>query len=180
MWQGKKVLLRAVERRDVEIFRQWLNDPEVNQYLLAYMPLSEIAEEKWFEKTSQSNTELVMAIENYDLSRPRQLIGNCGLHGISWKDRTATFGIFIGDQSFWSNGYGTEAASLLFRHGFKQLNLHRINSSVIGFNNRSLKMHEKLGFQIEGRRRQNIFKDGAYHDEIFLGLLQEEWQKTDK
>src|SRR4030042_5823819 len=110
MWLGKKVLLRTVERRDVEMFRQWLNDPEVSQYLLAYMPLSEIAEEKWFEKTTLSNTELVMAIESYDLNGPKQLVGNCGLHGISWKDRTATFGIFIGDQSFWGNGYGPEGA----------------------------------------------------------------------
>lgn len=177
MWQGNKVLLRAVERRDVEKLRQWLNDPEVNQYLLVHMPLSEIAEEKWFERTSQSNSDLVMAIESYDLSRPKQLIGNCGLHDIRWKDRTATFGIFIGNQSFWSNGYGTEAASLLFRHGFEQLNLHRINSSVYDFNIRSLKMHQKLGFQIEGQRRQNIFKSGAYHDEILLGLLREEWQR---
>lgn len=177
MWRGKKVLLRVIERRDVEMFRQWLNDPEINQYLVAYLPISEIAEERWFEKTAPSNTELIMAIENYNLSRPRQLIGNCGFHGIKWKDRTATFGIFIGDQSFWNNGYGTEAANLLIQHGFEQLNLHRINSSVYDLNIRSLKMHEKLGFQIEGQRRQNIFKNGAYHDEILLGLLREEWEK---
>lgn len=177
MWRGKKVLLRAIEKRDIETLRQWLNDPEVNRYLLVHAPLSEIVEEKWFEKTMQSNTELVMAIENYDLGRPNQLIGNCGLHGIRWKDRTATFGIFIGSQSFWGNGYGTEAASLLFRHGFEQLNLHRIDSSIIDFNVRSLKMHEKLGFQVEGCRRQNIFKNGAYHDEVILGLLREEWKK---
>jgi RimJ/RimL family protein N-acetyltransferase len=38
-------------------------------------------------------------------------------------------------------------------------------------------MHQKLGFQIEGQRRQNIFKNGAYHDEIILGLLRDDWQK---
>jgi RimJ/RimL family protein N-acetyltransferase len=177
MLQGKKVVLRAIERRDIETLRQWLNDPEVNQYLLVYAPLSEIVEEKWYEKTAQSNTQLVMAIESSDLKNPRQLIGNCGLHDIRWKDRTATFGIFIGDKSFWSNGYGTEAASLLIQFGFEQLNFHRINSSVLGFNKRSLRMHQKLGFQIEGRQRQKIFKNGEYHDEIILGLLREEWGK---
>jgi len=126
MWRGKKVLLRAIERRDVETFRQMLNDPDISQHLLVFTPLSEIAEERWFERTTQSTTELVMAIESNDLGRPRQLIGNCGFHGINWKDRTATLGIFIGNQSFWSNGYGTEAASLLIRFGFEQLNLRRI------------------------------------------------------
>jgi len=178
MWRGQKVLLRAMERRDIETFRKMLNDPEINQYLLVFTPLSEIAEEKWFEKIAQSSTEIVMAIKNYDFSRPRQIIGNCGFHGINWKDRTATFGIFIGNPVFWNNGYGSEAARLLFRHGFEQMNLHRINSSVIGFNERSLKMHEKLGFEIEGRRRQNIFKNGAYHDEVIFGLLREDWEKS--
>jgi len=158
MWRGKKVLLRAIERRDVETFRQMLNDPDISQHLLVFTPLSEIAEERWFERTTQSTTELVMAIESNDLGRPRQLIGNCGFHGINWKDRTATLGIFIGNQSFWSNGYGTEAASR--------------------FNERSLGLHKKLGFQNEGARRQNIFKNGAYHDEILLGLLREEWEKV--
>jgi len=177
MWRGKKILLRVIERRDIEHFRQWLNDPEINQYLLVFMPLSEATEERWFEKITLSNTELVMAIESYGLDFPRRLLGNCGFHGINWKDRTATFGIFIGDKSFWGNGYGTEAANLLIRHGFHQLNLHRINSSVIDYNVRSLKMHLKLGFEIEGRRRQNIFKNGAYHDEIILGLLKEQWKE---
>lgn len=174
MWQGKKVLLRTIEKRDIESFRQWLNDPEVNQFLLVHMPLTELGEEKWFEKISHSDSSVEMAIESYSLNCPRQLIGNCCLDQIKWKDRVATFGIFIGNQSFWGNGYGTEAASLLIRYGFEQLNLHRINSSVYDFNIRSLKMHQKLGFQIEGRRRQNIFKNGAYHDEIILGLLKEE------
>jgi RimJ/RimL family protein N-acetyltransferase len=177
MWRGKKVLLRTIEKRDIESFRQWLNDPEVNQYLLVHMPLTELGEEKWFEKISHSDSSMEMAIESYGLNCPRQLIGNCCLDQIKWKDRVATFGIFIGNQSFWGNGYGTEAASLMLQNGFEQLNLHRVNSSVYDFNIRSLKMHEKLGFRIEGQRRQNIFKNGAYHDEIFLGLLHEEWQK---
>jgi RimJ/RimL family protein N-acetyltransferase len=180
MLRGKKVLLRAIERRDIESFRQWLNDPEVNQYLLPYIPITEVAEEKWFENMAQSNSGVIMAIESYTLGDQRQLIGNCGFHNINWKDRTATFGIFIGNKSFWSNGYGTEAAKLLIEFGFNQLNLHRINSSVVDFNRRSLKMHQKLGFQVEGCRRLNIFKNGKYHDEVILGLLKDEWERAKK
>ncbi len=145
---------------------------------MVFHPLAEIEEEKWFEKTVQSSTELVLTIENYEIGEERQIIGNCGFHGISWKDRNATFGIFVGDPAFWGNGYGTEAANLMIRFGFEQLNFHRINSSVLNFNERSLKMHLNLGFQVEGNRRQNIFKNGAYYDEIILGLLREKWEKT--
>jgi RimJ/RimL family protein N-acetyltransferase len=176
--RGEKVLLRVVERRDVETFRKWLNDPEVNRYLAVYWPLTEAAEERWFQKTTESSTELVMAIESPpEDSRDGRLIGNCGFHGINWKDRTATLGIFIGEKVLWRSGRGTEAASLLIDFGFGQLNLRRVNSSVLVPNKGSLKMHEKLGFREEGRRRQNIFREGFYHDEVIFGLLREEWKK---
>jgi RimJ/RimL family protein N-acetyltransferase len=31
-------------------------------------------------------------------------------------------------------------------------------------------MHQKLGFQIEGRVRRAIFSQGDYHDEIIVGI----------
>ncbi|MEK7160688.1 MAG: GNAT family protein, partial [Patescibacteria group bacterium] len=74
-------------------------------------------------------------------------------------------------------GYGTEAAKLMLDFGFNQLNLHRIDSSALDFNKRSINMHLKLGFKKEGCRRQKIFKNGLYHDEVLFGLLREEWKK---
>jgi hypothetical protein len=51
--RGKKVLLRPVKRSDISFFLKWFNDPEVTQYLAMYMPVTEMAEEKWIE--SQGN-----------------------------------------------------------------------------------------------------------------------------
>jgi RimJ/RimL family protein N-acetyltransferase len=99
------------------------------------------------------------------------------LNGINAKDHNATFGIAMGDKKYWSKGYGSEAAALIIKYGFEQLNLHRINSGVLSFNDRSIRMHLKLGFREEGRRREIIFRNGAYCDEVMFGLLREEWKK---
>ncbi len=103
-------------------------------------------------------------------------IGTCGLHEIEWKNRRTTAGIAIGVKEFWNNGYGTEAGKILIEYAFNELNLQRIESSVYDFNERSIAMQKKVGFQIEGRRRKAIFKGGRYVDEIILGILREEWK----
>ena len=166
-----------MEKGDIPNFLRWFNDPEVIQYLQIYLPLTEMAEEKWLERISSVTNEVVFVIESIFEGVEKKPIGNCGLHMINWKDRNATFGIAIGEKDFWSGGRGTEAAKLLVEYAFCQLNLHRISSSVYDFNDRSLGMHEKIGFQVEGRRRQAIFKNNRYADEVLLGLLKDEWKR---
>lgn len=175
--QNEKLVLRVIEKDDLSLALRWFNDAEVIQYLQMYLPMTRAAEEKWLERVSLSETNMVFVIEAKSDDRNSTPIGSCGLHDIKWKDRQATIGIAIGEKEYWNGGFGTEAVKLLVEYAFCQLNLHRISSSVYDFNARSLAMQKKIGFVIEGRRRQAIFKNGAYADEIVLGLLKEEWKK---
>lgn len=38
-------------------------------------------------------------------------------------------------------------------------------------------MYESLGFVHEGRRREHLWFDGKYHDEIEMGILRDEWKE---
>jgi len=177
MLKGKSVLLRPVKRSDIAYFLKWLNDPEVVQYLELYLPMTEMYEEKYIEElgTTRAKSDAPFVIEAIEGASTKP-IGNCGLHEINSKDRRAIFGIGIGEKDYWSKGYGTEATRLLVDYGFQQLNLHRISSSAFAFNERSIRFHEKIGFQKEGRLRQAIFKNGQYHDLMLFGILREEWK----
>jgi RimJ/RimL family protein N-acetyltransferase len=53
--------------------------------------------------------------------------------------------------------------------------LYQFSSGVVAFNERSIKLHKKAGFQEEGRLRQTLFKNGQYHDWVEFGILREEW-----
>ena len=178
MIKGKLVQLRPVQRADISYFLQWFNDPEVTQYLRMYLPMTEMAEQKFIEElgTTRAATQLIFVFEAIESDKGKP-IGSIGLHNITSKDHNATFGISIGDKKYWSKGYGTEAAELIIRYGFEQLNLQRISSSAWSFNERSIRMHLKLGFKEEGRRREAVFKNGKFNDEVVFGLLREEWKK---
>ncbi|MBN2076067.1 MAG: GNAT family N-acetyltransferase [Dehalococcoidales bacterium] len=178
MLQGEKVVLRPVRRADIESFLKWFNDPEVTRYLKMYLPMTEMAEEKFIEElgTTGAVAKVIFVIEAID-GKSTKPIGNIALSNIHPKDHHAVFGIAIGERDYWSKGYGTEAARLLIRYGFEQLNLHRINSSAFSFNERSIKLHKRIGFTEEGRQREADYKNGAYHDRVIFGLLRNEWQK---
>jgi len=177
MLKGKSVLLRPVKKSDISYFLKWFNDPEVIQYLGMYLPMTEMAEEKYIEELgiTRARTDAQFIIEAIEGASTKP-IGSCGLHGINSKDNHATFGIVIGEKDYWSKSYGTEAARLLINYGFQQLNLHRISSSAVAFNERSIGLHKKVGFREEGRLRHRMFKNGQYHDLVQFGILREEWK----
>jgi RimJ/RimL family protein N-acetyltransferase len=181
MLKGKSVLLRPVQRADISFFLKWFNDPEVTQYLMMTLPMTEMAEQKFIEELGTVNAanQVIFVVEaNND--KNNKPIGSISLSKINNKDHNATFGIAIGEKEYWSRGYGTEAAGLIIKYGFEQLNMHRITSSALSFNERSLRMHRKLGFREEGRSREAIYKNGAYHDEVLFGLLREDWKRMNQ
>ena len=177
MLSGKNVLLRPIKRSDISYFLKWFNDPEILQYLTLYLPMTEMSEEKFIEElgTTRARSDALFVIEVIEDASTKP-IGNCGLHGTNPKDNHATFGIVIGEKDYWSKTYGTEAARLIINYGFQQLNLHRISSSAVAFNERSIRLHKKVGFREEGRLRQRMFKNGLYHDLVQFGILREEWK----
>lgn len=174
MIYGERIRLRAIERGDIDTFLRWFNDPEVRRYLLMYEPMSRAKEERWFEGHLASRDDYLLGIEAREGEGWRH-IGNCGLHKVDWKNRSAVLGIVLGEKDYWGRGYGTEAARTLLRFGFTELNLHRVELEVFDYNPRAQACYEKAGFRREGTRRQALYRDGRYHDVHLMSILQDEF-----
>ena len=59
-------------------------------------------------------------------------------------------------------------------YGFSELGLHRISSWCIADNVASARVLEKVGFQLEGRLRENEYFKGRWWDTLLYGLLESE------
>lgn len=174
---GERLRLRAAEREDIARFVNWINDPEVCQFLLMRLPMSQVQEERWFEHNLQQPAEeQVLVIETRDGSG-WQTIGNTALMNVNWVTRSAEIGIMIGEKSCWNHGYGRETMRMMLKHGFETLNLNRMYLYVFADNVRGIKAYEHAGFKLEGRLRQAEYKDGKYTDLLVMSVLREEWQK---
>lgn len=171
--KGKRIYLRPVLREDVPTLLCWINDEEITQYLKVYMPTLEAEEEEWFAALQKRKPDnLVFAIVT---TAGDQLIGNMAIMRINWKDRTATTGAFIGEKTFWSQGYGTEAKMLLLDYAFNTLNLRKLCATAYAFNKRSLAYQRKCGYVEEGRRRRQHYHRGRYWDEVLTAVFKENW-----
>jgi RimJ/RimL family protein N-acetyltransferase len=50
---------------------------------------------------------------------------------------------------------------------------------VFDDNPRAIRSYEKVGFTLEGRLRQDVFKNGRYLDVLVMGILRHEWTDVD-
>ncbi len=179
MLYGESTRLRAIEREDIPTFVRWFNDPEVRRYLMMYAPMSHAQEERWFEEMLQRNDGFLYAIEAR-VEDGWHHIGNVGLEQVDWKNRRATLGIVLGEKTYWGKGYGTDAARVMLRFAFCELNLHRVELETFSFNPRAMRCYEKLGFKPEGIRREALYRDGCYHDAHTMSILRYEFPDEDR
>ena len=90
------------------------------------------------------------------------------------QNRCADLGIELAFDAQ-GKGYGTEVLRWALNWAFGMANLHRVQLEAYGWNEVALKTYRKVGFQEEGRLRKAIWRDGRWWDEIWMGVLREEW-----
>jgi ribosomal protein S18 acetylase RimI-like enzyme len=89
--------------------------------------------------------------------------------------RNTEIGVTIA-TSYQGQGYGSEAVLWALEWAFRHANMHRVDIRAFGWNEGAWKLYERLGFVLEGRKREAMWYDGAYHDAVELGMLRSEWQ----
>lgn len=173
--KGERIALRPFEREDVsDDYRQWMNDPEVINYILSGVyPQNHDNLLDYYESHLKSRNNILFAIVEIETQRH---IGNARLHGIDLLHRKAVRGIVIGDRTSWGKGYGSEAINLVSLYGFETLNLHKLISYTLGDNAGIIKVNEKCGYIREGLMKQEFFRNGKYHDAIYWALFRDHYE----
>jgi RimJ/RimL family protein N-acetyltransferase len=163
------VRLRAPEASDAERARTWMNDSEVARYLTWRYPVPP-GDTPWLAQ-AQTSDFLPLAIETKD----GEHIGAINLHRILREDGTAGLGIIIGEQAYWSNGYGQDAVRTLLRFAFSEMNLRRVWLTVMAEHELAIACYRKCGFVEEARLRQDVYRHGRFHDFVLMAILRQEF-----
>ena len=142
--------------------------------------MTRMAEEAWMENLKNREDTILFSIVIPNEDDSDELIGNCGIHNIDWRNRSGEVGIVIGEKEYQNKGYGTEAMELILEYAFNTVNLNRIELIVYDFNVRAIKLYKKLGFIEEGRKRQFLWIRGRFCDAIIMSILAKEWKEKKK
>jgi len=174
VFRTPRLTFRALHPDDLPAFHRWWSDPEIARFQvngairLKKEETNTAMFERWFED-SPSGVGFSVVLTETDT-----LIGFCNLWGATIKDRSAYLGILL-EKAHWGQGLGTEALNLLLHYAFTELNYHRVELTVNDFNARAIRAYQKVGFREVGRRREAIFREGTWHDEVIMDVLQREY-----
>lgn len=171
MISGKLVYLRSVEAPDLERWLEWFNEEEITQYLNVVYPYSRVEAESYWKRSQQSASEVLYSIVS---QAEQKHIGSINLKKIDWRSRHAELGILLGVKEFWGRGYGQDAVQTICRFAFEEMGLHRVYLYVREDHEAGIRAYEKAGFQIEGRARQQLYRQGKFYDLILMGRLAHE------
>lgn len=107
--------------------------------------------------------------------RRGRLAGGLVCWYIHRQNRNAELGYWLGADSV-GRGLATRAAGLGVRHLFEVEKLNRVEM-LCGVENRaSRRVAERLGFQLEGVRRESHWITDRFADHAVYGLLRREWR----
>lgn len=166
--KGEYTLLRAIEPEDIDEIYRWENDLKIWHLSNTLTPFSRFAIEQYILNAEDIFTSkqlrLIIEVEN------KIVVGCIDLFDFDPNNRRAGVGIFI-NETFRNNGYAKDALNTLVNYCFEILNLHQLYCTILSDNSESLNLFVNKGFKITGSRKEWIFRNKKWVDELFLQLI---------
>lgn len=169
------MILRSLEKEDLEKLRDWRNSLHVRKSTREYKLLSMINQKNWFD--SIHNTTPPREIMFGILNKRKKLIGVTGLTYIDWKNRNSEISIYFSTKNWQSKPEAKEVINLIMKYGFEELNLHRLYVEIFELMKENISLFRKMKFVKEGCLRQKIWRQNKWWDAVIFSKLAKEYEK---
>ena len=164
--------LRELERKDISTINKWRNNEDIISNLGApFRYINQDIDNKWFDSylTNRNNCVRCSIVDEEDL-----ILGLVSLTNINYTNLSCVFHIMIGENNQ-NKGAGTFAVREMLKHAFFNMNMHRVELTVLETNDRAVHLYEKCGFTKEGTKRRSTYKNGEYVNMYLYSILREEY-----
>ncbi len=163
-----KILLRAIETRDIEDLYQFRFGGDSYEYFYEFPVTSIDGYRSWINSNVSRSDQVNFVIED---KMTKKTIGTISLIDIDNRSKKAEMGRVFLSSDFRGKGYFKDAVEALFDYAFQDLNLRKIYCEVFSDNSWAVKTYIKNGFSEEGLLKKHIYKDGHYKDVIILSIF---------
>ncbi|CAN7156964.1 UDP-4-amino-4, 6-dideoxy-N-acetyl-beta-L-altrosamine N-acetyltransferase [Paenibacillus sp. LjRoot56] len=162
--------LRELAEDDLSLVLDWRNRDFIRSHMFTDRLISWEEHTAWFTRLKIEQSEdkfLIFEVEGTPL-------GLISFTGMDKRHNRCNWGFYIGEPSA-PRGSGGIMCYLGLELMFEQYNLRKICGEVLGFNEKSIKIHHKLGFTQEGTLKRHLNRNGGFEDIIVFAHFKDEW-----
>jgi RimJ/RimL family protein N-acetyltransferase len=164
------VQIRRARDDDADFLLELILDAETRPFL--GLP-GELTRDDLLEEIARSDRE-PEAFGRFVIESGGERVGSVGFRLVNERNRIAEAGRFAIHPSHRGRGIGDEAARLFQRHLLVDLDVHRIELQIYGFNERAIAQAARVGYVREGVKRKAYLKNGEWQDAVLFGLMRED------
>lgn len=172
--ENEEIKLRFMTIEDTDHILKWRNSESVVKRFLYRKPLTREDHLNWIKNKVETGKVAQFIII---IKETGQEIGSTYLRDIDLDNKTAEFGIFIGEQINAGHGYGTMAQYLTLKYAYEKLGIEEIQVEVIEDNEPSLKMNYRNGFHVVPELTKEMELDGKMQKVLLLKHSVDIWNE---
>lgn len=165
--KGEHIYLRALEPTDLEFLYEVENNTAIWEISNTVTPYSKHVLNLYLENAHRDIYD-VKQLRLCICNQTDEAIGLIDLFDFDAKNHRAGLGIVISDEGQRNKGVGAEAIALTMDYAFSTLQLRQLFANVMTDNEPSIHLFKKLGFEPVGIKKDWVFFNGGYKDEIMF------------
>lgn len=164
---GDKTYIRPITYDDTALIVKWRNQDNVRRYFFYREDFTEEIHLNWMKNKVETG-EVVQFI--VCLKASDEPIGCTYLRDIDMNNKSAEYGVFIGEEGYRGQGIGKEILGLTMRYSWEVLGLEILNARAIATNQASVQSFLHSGFKIVETVKDEACSDGTYVDMVFMSI----------
>ncbi len=169
--KGKDIELRALEPSDLDFLYLLENDESVWEISNTSTPYSKFILKQYLENSHRDIfdvKQLRLVIIHASENRP---LGFIDLFDFDPKHRRVGLGVVIFSEEDREKGYAFQALELVCKYAFSHLNVHQVYANITDDNIKSIGLFKKIGFLETGSKKDWVFSEGKYKNEMIFQLI---------
>lgn len=167
---GPRLKLRNFGPEDVTPeYINWLNDPRVVRFSNQRFRNHDRASCEAYLATFDGTDNLFISIREVSTDHA---LGTMTAY-VNQNHRTADVGIMIGESAVWGSGIGLEAWCLLTDWLLSEGGIRKVTAGTLACNAGMIRLAERSGMSLEGRRIAQELVDGQPYDMLYFGRFAE-------
>jgi putative acetyltransferase len=164
------ISIRRARADDLDFLFELVNDDDVEPFLGGRAALDRESLLREIERSNEEPQDYGRFVIELDRARA----GVMGFEVANRPSRIAHLERLAVHPAFRGRRIADDAARMFQRYLFDELDYHRLELEIYGFNERAIAHAERVGFVREGVKRKAYLRHGDWADGVLFGLLRED------